>query len=99
MDSVTAGQQGPALAATMLNGVAISHDGGQNWSELTAGLPRGAVWRVIQVDQRLIAATDHGIYEYHLPPVTPAAVTWWVALIAAALGTGILAMARGAFPR
>ena len=99
VDSVTAGQQGPALAATMLNGVAISHDGGQNWSELTAGLPRGAVWRVIQVDQRLIAATDHGIYEYHLPPVTPAAVTWWVALIAAALGTGILAMARGAFPR
>jgi hypothetical protein len=99
VDSVTAAQQGPALAATMRNGVAISQDAGHDWSELRAGLPMGAVWRVIRVDQRLIAATDHGIYEYRLPPVIPAGVTWWVAVLAAALGTGVLAVARGTFPR
>lgn len=92
VDSVTA-RGTTALAATMLNGVAISQDGGRDWSELRAGLPRGAVWRVIQVDDRLIAASDHGIYEYHLPSVVPAGITWWVIVIVAAVGTGIFAVA------
>jgi hypothetical protein len=99
VDSVTAGQQGRAFAATMLNGVAISQDSRRDWSELRAGLPSGSVWRVIEVNQRLIAATDHGIYEYRLPTVVPAGATWWVAFITAALSTGLLAMARGALAR
>ncbi len=96
VDSVT-GQETSALAATMLNGVAISQDGARNWSELRAGLPRGAVWRVLQVDDRLIAASDHGIYEYRLPSVVSAGLTWWLIVIVAAVGTGIFAVAWGPF--
>ena len=94
VDSVTA-RETPALAATMLNGVAISQDGGRNWSELRAGLPLGAIWRVIQVDHRLIAASDHGIYEYHLPSVAPAGITWWVIVIVASVGMATFAVAWG----
>jgi hypothetical protein len=97
--SVTAAFQAPALAATMLGGVALSQDGGRDWSELRAGLPVGAVWRVIQVDHRLIAASGHGIYEYRLPQSALPGVAWWVLVIVAASGTGILAIVWGALPR
>ncbi len=97
--SVTAPQGARVLAATMLNGVAISQDGRRDWSELRAGLPVGAVWRVIQVDHRLIAASDHGIYEYPRPQLSSAGVGWWVLLIMGALGTGLSAAAWGALPR
>lgn len=97
--SVTAPVQAPAVAGTMVNGVAISKDGGHDWSELRAGLPVGAVWRVIQVDHRLIAASDHGIYEYQLAQLSIPGVGWWVLVIIAALGTGLSAVAWGAFPR
>lgn len=97
--SVTAPQGTPALAATMLNGVAISQDGGRDWSELRAGLPVGAVWRVIHVDHRLIAASDHGIYEYRVPRLAFPGTAWWLLVIVSALGTGILALTWGGFPR
>jgi hypothetical protein len=97
--SVTAPKQVAALAATMLNGVAVSQDGGRDWSELRAGLPVGTVWRVIQADHRLIAASDHGIYEYTLPQLSIPGAAWWVLLISAALGTGLSAVACGALPR
>src|SRR2546425_5444364 len=97
--SVTAPEQAPALAASMLNGVAVSQNGGRHWSELRAGLPAGTVWRVIQVDHRLIAASDHGIYEYTLPQLSIPGAAWWVLLISAALGTGLSAVAWGALPR
>ncbi len=97
--SVTAPQETLSFAATMLNGAAISMDGGRDWSELRAGLPRGAVWRVIQVGDRLVAASDHGIFEYRLPQLAFPDATWWVIVIVVALGTGILAVAWGALPR
>ena len=84
--SVTVGNE-RAIAATMLDGVAIRTDG-QPWSGLGSGLSRGAVWRVVDDHGRLLAATDVGLFSYKLTS-NPTTGAWWV-LFAAALIAGMV---------
>ncbi len=90
---------GRAFAATMLDGVAVSTDGGRSWAPLGAGLPTGSVWRVLPMGARLLAATDHGLYEYRLVETRSAGVGWWTILIAAALLTGTATVFWVALPK
>lgn len=85
--SVTAGNE-RAIAATMLDGVAIRTDA-QFWSGLGSGLSRGAVWRVLDDHGMLLAATDDGLFSYTLTGRSPAG-TWWV-LLAGVLVAGTVA--------
>jgi len=98
VDSITAVPGGQVYAAMMLDGTATSIDGGQSWTRITAGLARGAVWRILPVGSGLIAATDHGIYTYPLPERERAGAIWWLALIATAGLLGVAAVALGALP-
>jgi hypothetical protein len=91
--AVTDTTRSHAYAATMLDGVAVSTDGGRNWSPLRAGLPPGSVWRVLEVGHSLLAATDNGIYAYPLDLSPPPGPGWWLLLIglslAGALGASL----------
>ena len=98
VDSITAVPGGHRYTAMMLDGTATSIDGGQSWTRITAGLARGAVWRILPVGSGLIAATDHGIYTYPLPERERAGAIWWLALIATAGLLGVAAVALGALP-
>ena len=69
----------------MLDGVAVSKDG-DAWSGLGSGLPRGAVWRVLDDHGGLMAATDGGLFGYALRS-NPATGAWWI-LFAGALLAG-----------
>ncbi|HXA29369.1 MAG TPA: hypothetical protein VN193_11565 [Candidatus Angelobacter sp.] len=60
----------------------VSHDAGQNFSDVTGNLPRGSVWNMVIRDGRLIAATDVGIFTAPL-----GSGTW------SRLGTGLPAVA------
>ena len=42
--------------------VFVSHDGGQNFSDITGNLPRGSAWRLVIRGGQLIAATDVGVF-------------------------------------
>lgn len=95
--SVTGEKGSRAFAATMLFGVAVSMDG-RSWTTLGAGLPRGSVWRVLRVDQGLIAATDNGIYAFALAPVVRAGAGWWVTVVAVAAIAGLLGIVLCAAP-
>ena len=75
----------PTYAATMLDGVAVSTDGGRHWSPLRAGLPPGSVWRVLDVGNRLLAATDNGIFAYPLGLSPPPGPAWWLLLVGVSL--------------
>src|SRR2546427_2432289 len=90
VDSITGVPGGHRYAAMMLDGTATSIDGGQSWTRITAGLARGAVWRILPVGSGLVAATHHGIYTHPLPMLERPGVVWWLALIATAgpLGAG-----------
>jgi len=88
-----------AYAATMLDGVAVSTDGGRNWSPLRAGLPPGSVWRVVEVGRTLVAATDNGIFVYPLdlsPPPNPA---WWLVVVGVSLAAALAASRLLHLPR
>jgi hypothetical protein len=89
--SVTAGNE-RAVAATMLDGVAISNDG-ETWSGLGAGLSRGTVWRVLDDHGWLLAASDDGLFSYTVNRRDPTGA-WWI-LFAGALSVGTL----GSFSR
>ena len=98
VDSITSVRGGRAYAAMMLDGTSTSIDAGQSWTPVKAGLPRGAVWRILPVDPDLVAATDHGIYSYRLPVLERLGLVWWLALIATALLFGAAAVGLAALP-
>jgi hypothetical protein len=98
VDSITAVPGGRTYAAMMLDGTATSIDLGQAWTRITAGLPLGAVWRILPVDSGLVAATDHGVYAYRLPVVESPGIVWWLALIATAVLFGATAVGLAALP-
>jgi len=98
VDSITVAPGSHRYAAMMLDGTASSIDGGQSWTRITAGLARGAVWRILPVGSELVAATDHGIYTYPLPVLDGAGPVWWLALIATGGLFGAAAVALGALP-
>jgi len=98
IDGITAVPGGHRYAAMMLDGTATSIDGGQSWTGITAGLARGAVWRILPVGSGLVAATDHGIYTYPLPVLERPGVVWWLALIATGGLFGAAAVALAALP-
>lgn len=93
--SVTVGGR-RSFAATMLDGTATSTDGGQSWTALGGGLPTGSVWRVLEIDGRLIAAADHGLYVYPLPQAPDAGVGWLLLVIGPAFMVGLGGVALGA---
>jgi len=97
--SLSPASGGRAFAATMLDGVAVSTDRGRSWAPLGAGLPTGSVWRVLPMGARLLAATDHGVYEYRFPDSPSASVGWWTTLIVAALLTGTATVFWVALPK
>src|SRR5260370_39272794 len=90
VDSITALPGGQSYAAMMLDGTATSIDGGQSWTRITAGLAPGAVWRILPVGSRPVAATDRGLYNYSLPLVDKAGGIWWLVPIA---NSGLLSCA------
>ena len=98
VDSITSAGGGRAYAAMMLDGTATSIDGAQSWTRITAGLPLGAVWRILPVDSGLVAATDYGVYAYRLPVVESPGIVWWLALIATAVLFGAAAVGLAALP-
>jgi hypothetical protein len=98
VDSVTAVPGGRTYAAMMLDGTATSIDAGQSWTRIRAGLPLGAVWRIVPVDSGLIAATDHGVYTYPLPVIERPGPVWWLALLAAAILFGAAAVGLASLP-
>jgi len=82
-----------AYAATM-DGVGVSIDGGRSWLPLAAGIGPGGVWRVIaDGPDRLLAATDHGLYRYALIPDAQPGGAWWVSLLLVAAAAGLLSVA------
>ncbi len=85
-------------AAMMLDGTATSIDAGRSWTRIKAGLPPGAVWRILSVDAALVAATDRGVYTYDLPVLESPGLAWWLALIATAVVFGAAGVALGALP-
>jgi len=89
----------PVYAATMLDGVAVSTDGGRNWSPLRAGLPPGSVWRVLEVGHSLRAATDNGIFAYPLDPSPPPGPAWWLVIVGVSLAAALAASLRLHLPR
>jgi hypothetical protein len=97
--AVTDTTRSRAYAATMLDGVAVSTDGGHNWSPLRAGLPPGSVWRVLDVDHRLLAATDSGIFAYPLDPSAPAGPAWWLVIVGVSLAAALAASRLLHLPR
>jgi len=92
---VTAGNE-RMIAATMLDGVAVSIDG-KRWSALGSGLSRGAVWRVLDDCGRLLAATDDGLFSYTMKS-NAASAAWWTLFAGAVIvGTvGSLSRLRAA---
>jgi len=58
--------------------VYVSHDGGENFSDITGNLPRGSTWKLLLRNGRLIAATDVGMF------TAPASGGAW-----SRLGTGL----------
>ena len=58
---------GRSLATLMHGGVAESLDGGRSWSLLTAGFSAGPVWAALPLGQRLLLATDTGLFVYSWP--------------------------------
>jgi len=62
--------------------VFVSHDGGENFSDVTGNLPRGSVWGMVIRGGQLIAATDIGIF------TAPLGSQGW-----SRLGTGLPAVA------
>jgi hypothetical protein len=96
VDSITAVPSGRAYASMMLDGTATSIDAGQSWTRMRAGLPLGAVWRIVPVDSGLVAATDQGVYAYRLPVVESPGIVWWLALIATAVLVGAAAVGLAA---
>jgi hypothetical protein len=87
-------------AGTMLDGVAVSLDGGASWSGAWEGVrAHGVVSRVLVIGTTLVAATDAGVYEYHLPAMQGATAPWWALVVALALAAslagGALLLARG----
>jgi hypothetical protein len=87
-------------AGTMLDGVAVSLDGGASWSGTWEGLrAHGVVSRVLVIGTTLVAATDAGVYEYHLPSLQGATPLWWALVVALSLAGSLagcaLLLARG----
>lgn len=58
--------------------VYVSHDAGENFTDITGNLPRGSVWRMVIRDGQLIAGTDAGVF------TTPLGSTSW-----SRLGSGL----------
>jgi hypothetical protein len=61
--------------------VFVSHDGGENFTDISGNLPRGSVWHLVVRQGQLIAATDIGMF------VTPQPGSTW-----SRLGTGLPAV-------
>ena len=79
------------FAATMLDGVAVSVSDSA-WQVLGAGLPPGAVWRVLETGNgQALAATDRGLYRYGWSFARPG-VAWWAAFAVSALGASLISM-------
>jgi hypothetical protein len=87
--SVTTSHQGLAYAGTMVDGIAVSLDGGRTWARTWPGLSaEGVVWRVLPVGDQLLAATDHGLFAYRVPDGRGPTALWWVAVVGVALMAG-----------
>ena len=97
--SVTDLADGRTLAATMLDGVGVSTDSGRAWIKLRSGLPVGTVWRVLLLKERLVAATDQGVYAYPGKRDTAAGPGWWLLMVVGSLlggaGGAALLASRG----
>ncbi len=99
VNGVTEDRQGRFFAATMRDGVARMGNRADSWEPLGTGLPRGSVWRVVEIDSRLLAATDRGLYQYPLVQPKTAGMGWWSVVVGGALIAGILAVALAAWPK
>ena len=82
-----------AMVATMDNGVAESTDGGATWSQPAPGFRPGGVWQLMVVGDRVLAATDTGLYWYPLNLAPAPGLAWWLAMILSAVAITLAAAA------
>lgn len=75
--------------------VGFSSDGGRSWSELGRGLPDGT-WDVTRYGDRVYVATNDGLYSYTLETAPQDGPSWWLVMIAIALGAGTFGVALAA---
>ena len=77
--------------------VGFSSDAGRSWSELGRGLPDGT-WDVTRYGDRAYVATSDGLYSYALETAPQDSPSWWVLMLAVALGAGVVGVAVAASP-
>src|SRR5262249_20083533 len=85
--SVTATGDGRLFAATSLDGVLASLDGGDSWFPLGSG-PGGEVGRITADGSTLVAATDHGVFDYATRQAARPDATWWTVVLVSGFGGG-----------
>lgn len=78
---------GGRLVAASGDGALESIDGGVDWYPFGSRLD-GEIGRIGATGQTLIAATDHGVFEYRVPPTSPPQAVWWAVALAAGAGAG-----------
>jgi hypothetical protein len=75
------------------DGVSASADGGLTWTQLGGGLPADTPpTDVIRYKDSLLAANPYGLYRFPLSSSTPATISWWLVLVAAAMLAGAVAL-------
>lgn len=86
---------GVLYAAATSDGVSASDDRGRTWTQLGGGLASVTAGAVLAVDGGLVAATSDGLYGYALAAAPSASPGWWLALLALAVGIGLVAVVVG----
>ena len=59
--------QGKIFVGTQFGGVFFSADNGKNWINLNTGLDNLTVRKLVEIDNRLYAGTNAGLYSYNEP--------------------------------
>jgi hypothetical protein len=84
---------GRLYASGTSDGVSASADGGLTWTQLGGGLPADTPpTDVIRYKDSLLAANPYGLYRFPLSSSTPATISWWLVLVAAAMLAGAVAL-------
>ena len=87
---------GRLYAAGTPEGVSASADGGRTWTQLGGGLGGTTPYQVIGRQGNLWAATSDGLYMFPLAVRDGATPSWWIMLLALAMGLGLAGLAVSA---
>jgi hypothetical protein len=73
------------------DGISASPDAGRTWTQLGVGMVDPAPAQLVASRDALWAATGDGVYRYPLTPGVAPSASWWALVVAAGLGSGLLA--------